>query len=189
MEPHYLSIYSLHPCPLFHVGLSVHKDLFFSRCLCSLTPLAAMKLHNGTPLSRMISVTVATLVLARVLLALVVVSLYDVNFADSYKYIHCTSSSSSAPSSTTSPPTTSLSSKVSQVNSSSSSPSPATATEACDLMRANVCQTTRRLVTCLFIHYLLQNIMKTPVDLLSTGDADADWTGRRSRSFFQGQTR
>ena len=168
--------------------MSIRKD-FFSHRLRSRTLFAAMKLHNGTPLSRMISVTVATRVLARVLLALAVVSLYDVNFADSYEYIHRTSSSSSAPSSTTSPPTTSLSSKVSQVNSSSSSPSPATATDACDLMRANVCQTTRHLVTCLFIDYLLQNIMKTTVDLLSTGDADADWTGRRSRSFFQGQTR
>ena len=177
MEPHYLSIYSLHPCPLFHVGVSVRKD-FFSRRLRSRTPLAAMKLH----MSWMISVTVATLVLARVLLALAVVSLYDVNFADSYEYIHRTSSSSSAPSSTTSPPTTSLSSKVSQVNSSSSSPSPVTATEACDLMRANVCQTMRRLVMCTFIDYLLQNIMKTPVNLLSTGDVDADWTGCRSRS-------
>jgi hypothetical protein len=130
----------------------------------------------------MISVTVGTLVLARVLLALTVVSLYDVNFADSYEYIHHTSSSSSAPSSTTSPPTTSLSSKVSQVNSSSSLPSPATAMQACDLMRANVCQTRRHLVTCLFIDYLLQNITKMPVDLLSTGDVGADWTGCHNQS-------
>jgi hypothetical protein len=88
----------------------------------------------------------------RVLLALAIVSFCNVNCADSYEYISCTSSLSFSLLSTTSPPTTSMSSKASQVNSSSSS---ATATEACDLMQANVCRTTRRLVTCPFIDYIL----------------------------------
>jgi len=181
MEPRYLSIYSLHSCPIFQLAVPVCEDL------CFFSSFAFAYASRGHEAPQGHSVVMDDLrrrchIGPTVLLALAVVSLYDVNFADSYEYIHRTSSSSSAPSSTTSPPTTSLSSKVSQVNSSSSSPSPATATEACDLMRANVCHTTRRLVTCLFIDYLLQNIIKTPVDLLSTGDADADWTGYRSRS-------
>jgi hypothetical protein len=121
------------------------------------TRLAAMKLQKGTPLSWMISLTVATPVLA-----LIVVSLYDINFADSYEHICCTSSSSFSSLSTM--PTTSLSSKASQVNSSYLLSS-AIATEVCNLMRANVCQTTRRLVTCPFIDNILHNIMTTPMDL------------------------
>ena len=54
----------LHPCPFFVLECPFARIYFFSRCLHLRTPLAAMKLHKGTPLSRMISVTVATPVLA-----------------------------------------------------------------------------------------------------------------------------
>ena len=168
MEPCYLSIYSYILVLFFHVGVFVREDLFFfSSFAFAYAPrgheapqghyIVMDDLHHHCHTG------------PRVLLALAAVSFCDVNFVDSYKYIRCTSSSFSS-SSTTSSPTTSLSSKASQVNSSLSSQSSATVTEAGDLMRANVCRTTRRLVTCPFIDYILQNIMKMPVDLLSIDD-------------------
>jgi len=64
MEPCYLSIYSVHLCPFFMLECLSARICFFSRHLRLRTPLAAMKLHKCTPLSRMISVTVATPVVA-----------------------------------------------------------------------------------------------------------------------------
>ena len=118
----------------FHVGVSAR--IFFSSSFAfAYTPRGheAPRGHSGVTYDLRHRCHTGP----RVLLALAVVLFYDVNFANSYEYIRCTSSSFS-PSSTTSPPTTSLSSKASQVDSSSSSPSSATATKACDLMRANV---------------------------------------------------
>ena len=183
MEPRYLSIYTVHPCPFFMLECpSVRICFFFSSFAFAYTPRG----HEATQVHSVVTDDLRHRchTCRRVLLALTV-SFNDVNFANSYEYIRCTSSSSFSPSSTTSLPTTSLSSKASQVNSSTSSPSLATSTEACDLMRANVCRTTGRQVTCPFIDYILQNIMKTPVDLLSTDDVVVDRTRRGSQSRHQ----
>ncbi|RCV08180.1 hypothetical protein SETIT_1G305400v2 [Setaria italica] len=104
-----------------------------------------MKPQKNTPSSRKLSVAVATAML--VLLALAVVSLYDFNFADSYRYIlRASISPSSAPSSTSTVPDTTSSPSTVPDNSSSSSASPTNYSssaslattvpvEACDLTR------------------------------------------------------
>ncbi|XP_062220189.1 protein trichome birefringence-like 19 isoform X2 [Phragmites australis] len=87
-----------------------------------------MRLHNSSPFSPRVSVAIATPII--VLLALAVISLYDMNFSDSYRFIRRASSSS------TSPPAASSSSSTSPPAASSSySTSPATAVETCDVTR------------------------------------------------------
>ncbi|KAL6635060.1 hypothetical protein ACP70R_027731 [Stipagrostis hirtigluma subsp. patula] len=84
--------------------------------------MPAMKLHKGNTLSPKVSVAVATPVI--LLLALAVLSLYDLSLADRYQYMRRASASS--PSSTSSPATSS---------SPSSSASPTTGGEAYDVTR------------------------------------------------------
>ncbi|KAL6911416.1 hypothetical protein ACP4OV_000221 [Aristida adscensionis] len=79
-----------------------------------------MKLHKGSPFPPKVSVAVATPII--VLLALAVVSLYDMNLADRYRYARRASASFPSP--------------ASPATASSSTPtSPATAVEACDVTR------------------------------------------------------
>jgi len=95
MEPCYLSIYIVHPCPFS--CWSVRPWGFFSSSLCLCTPLAAMKLEGHSVVTDDLRHHCHTFPSA--LLALTVVSFYDVNFANSYEYICYTSSSSFLPSS------------------------------------------------------------------------------------------
>ena len=153
MEPRYLSIYTVHPCPFFHVGVSVRKDLYFSRRLRSRTPLAAMKLHKCTPLSRMISVTVATHVLTSCLPS---------------PSRSTTSTSLIVTSTYVAPPLHLFQRRQQRL----CLPPPCLRRRL--RSTPHLCRLgplpRRHLVICPFIDYILQNIMKTPVDLLSTDD-------------------
>ena len=138
---------------------------FFSRHLRLRMPLAAMKLHKGTTLSWMISITIATPVLASCL---------------------------------PSPPSRSATSTSLIVTSTYAAPLhpfhrhqrrlrlPPPCLRRRLRSTPHLCRLgplpRRHLVICPFIDYILQNIMKMPVDLLSIDDAGADSTRRRSRS-------
>ncbi|GJN22142.1 hypothetical protein PR202_gb09681 [Eleusine coracana subsp. coracana] len=119
-----------------------------------------MKLHKSNPFSTKVSVALATPVI--ILLALAIISLYDVDVADCYRYIRRAASSFSSPSSSTSPGTCASSSSASS-SSSSSTPPPPPAVGACDVTRGEWVPDTEppyyTNMTCPFIDDL-QNCMK-----------------------------